>query len=87
MSDRKQLVAELKRQPGFDALRAWAHEIRDAYFLNLAKALFNGESVTAEDLAYKRGYFKGINRALNEVEFSAKAVEADLQRSEVNELD
>lgn len=81
-ADRKQLIAELKRQPGFDAWRQWAQEIRDLYFTNLAKALYNGEPVTPEDLAYKRGYFKAMARMFNEVDFSAKAVHNDLEGDE-----
>lgn len=76
--NRKALIAEVKRQPGFDAWRGWALEIRDAYFLALAKALYAGTTITPEDLAFKRGYFSAINRMFNEVEFSAKAVERDL---------
>lgn len=85
--DRKQIIAELKRQPGFHAWKAWALEIRGQYFTNLANDLYAGKTITPEDLAFKRGYFRAIARMFNEVDFSVKEIEADLQRSEVNELD
>lgn len=81
-ADRKALIAELKRQPGFDAWKHWAQEIRDAYFINLGKALYEGKTITPEDLAYKRGYFKAVARLFNEVDFSAKAVHDDLKEGE-----
>ena len=88
MSDdqhRRQLVAELKKHPGYDAWKGWAKEIRDAYFTNLGQALYNGTPITAEDLAFKRGYFKAMARMFNEIDFSAKAVHKDLD--EVNGLE
>lgn len=83
-AERKQMIAELKQQPGFDAWKQWAQEIRDAYFQNLGKALYNGQPVTPEDLAYKRGYFKAMARMFNEIDFSAKAIEKDLDEGVEN---
>jgi hypothetical protein len=80
--DRKALIAELKRQPGFDVWRAWAHEMRETYFTNLAKALYAGTPITPEDLAFKRGYFSAMNRMFNEVDFSAKAINDDLEATD-----
>lgn len=59
-------------------------EQREAYFANLARTLYDKQGVLTDvDLAYKRGYFYGMNRLLNEPLIGLKKLERESeQRSE-----
>jgi hypothetical protein len=55
---------------------------REDYYLNLGKALYAGKPISEADLDFKRGYFAALARLFNEPEFSARAIERDLNRKE-----
>lgn len=84
MNEQEQrLLADLARHPAWPLLRQWAIDQKDLYFKNLAQAMFaNPDTVTAEDLAYKRGYFKGVFRALNEPTIINKRLTPDDQEGD-----
>jgi len=70
-----------------DALREQVKEWRTAYYAELGQTLYSGAVTIAEsDLDFKRGYFKGMARLLNQAKFDFDAVQRDLQRSEVNDV-
>lgn len=81
----RQLIADLHRHQGFALLREWVTEQRDGYFKNLAAELYAGKPLADADLDYKRGYFKGMFRLLNEANFTAKQIQADLERKDTDE--
>lgn len=81
--DSKRLRAELNGHPAFDELKRWAHEQRDLYLRNLAKALFlNPAAVTEAAVGEKSAFFRGMNFVLNQPFFSAKSLEGELERKE-----
>jgi hypothetical protein len=84
---RHELIAELYNTPGWDALRSLVKEWRDGYYTQLGQAIYAGAKLEESDLDYKRGYWKALDRLLNQPKFSHDAVLRDLQRLEVNELD
>lgn len=82
------LRAELHANPAFVALKQWAIAQRTAYYENLGKQLYAKPGGLAEaDLDYKRGYWNGIARLLNQPFFDLKALRADMEREADNELE
>lgn len=76
----------MNAHPAFAALKQWAIEQRTAYYENLAKQIFETPGTLAEsDLDYKRGYWKGIARMLNQPFFDAKQLRADMERTQDDE--
>lgn len=81
--DLRALRAELHSHPAFTALKQWAIGQRTAYYQNLAKQLFeNPGAISEADLEYKRGYWKGIARLLNQPFFDAQQLRADMEQTE-----
>lgn len=77
------MVAELVNHPAWPILRGRVQGWRETYFKNLGDQLYQGQIVLADsDLDFKRGYFKGISRLLNEPAFTQKQLERDLNRKE-----
>jgi hypothetical protein len=76
------MLAALKANPEFDALKNWARQQRDGYMHNLARALWeNPDNVTTAALREKAAFFRGMNIVLNQPFFSAKALERALEQS------
>lgn len=81
--DLRALRAELHAHPAFAALKQWTIEQRTAYYENLGKQLYeNPGTISEADLDYKRGYWKGIARLLNQPFFDAAELRADMERTE-----
>lgn len=77
------LRAELQSNPAFIALKQWAIEQRTGYYENLGKQLFENPGTIAEsDLDFKRGYWRGQMRLLNQPFFDAQALQADMDRAD-----
>ncbi|MCR4341303.1 MAG: hypothetical protein NUW01_15605 [Gemmatimonadaceae bacterium] len=81
--DLRALRAELQAHPAFAALKQWAIGQRTAYYENLGRQLYESPGTFADsDLDYKRGYWKGIARLLNQPFFDAEQLRADMARTE-----
>ena len=74
----------LARHPGWAELKAEAHRARTQYFQNLANVLYTQglDSLTAEDFAYRRGFFRGMQWLLTQPDFSAAALERALKQQQ-----
>ena len=62
------LVGELPQHPAWSGLREIADERHQQKFDNFAKALIRGDDVTAEELAYDRGYYECLKYIFRELE-------------------
>lgn len=68
------------------ALREQVGEWKERYYVTLGRQLYDGVTTIGEsDLDYKRGYFKAMDRLLNQPRMDYEQVQRDLQRSEVSE--
>lgn len=54
------LVARLLQTPEWAELTATAEEAKTQYFDTLSRHLYSGREITDVDLAYKRGWWRGI---------------------------
>ena len=80
--ENRELVAELADHPAWPLLRERVKEAREQYFRNLGKSLYAGTAVTAEDVAYKRGFFRGAFFLLNTPVFDQMMVDQAIDSTE-----
>ena len=73
------MIAQLQAHPGWAALMEWRKAQRELYFDQLGRHLFDKTRphITEVDLAYKRGFFSGMERLLVEPLIEAKAIERE----------
>ena len=71
-------LAHLGQHPAWGQLRLLAREREDDEMRRLAGALLRGETVTGEEIAFTRGFLRGMRWLLANPALEAKRLRAEL---------
>lgn len=82
----KPILSDWAKHPGHAVMRQKLLESRNAYFVQLGKALYRSpETLSANDLKCQAAFFKGALWILNEPVFSRQALERELAKEGATE--
>lgn len=65
--DEETLLSELPQHPAWTGLKKIAAERKRLEFDRMVRQIVRGEDLSKEDIAYKRGYFDGLQYLFQEV--------------------
>ena len=74
----KEALAHLGQHPAWGQLRQLAAERQEAETKRLAAAIMRGDEIPQVDIAYHRGFFKGMQYLLANPALEAKKLRAEL---------
>jgi len=74
----REALAHLGQHPAWGQLRQLANERQDAETKRLAAAILRGDEFSQEDIAFTRGFFRGMRYLLDNPSLEAKKLRAEL---------
>ena len=81
MAHSKEALAHLGLHPAWGQLRELADERQNQETNRLAAALLRGESISPEDIAFTRGFLKGMQFLLSNPTLEARKFQSELEES------
>jgi hypothetical protein len=81
MAHSREALAHLGLHPAWGQLRELAEERQKQETTRLAAALLRGDTVSPEDIAFTRGFLKGMQFLLSNPTLEARKFQAEIEES------